>query len=252
MYGIRNFCKKDLLGTLLFLADAGFNLIEPCVLLGAPKNNFGLWSQNDLICNMPLLRDLDFHVLSCHIFITDWELAFEQLEQLIDTCQIRQFVVNFPQSIDENSCRKFAEYCTHLGSWLKSRNCELLLHNNVSEIQHKLGGITAYEWMLNQCSGSVGSQPDVGWLIAGGVDPASFLRQNAQFIRSIHYKDLIQCNREFEEVPLGKGQLDLNACIHFATTAQIPQIIDQDKESESMLLELAASAERILHTPTRL
>lgn len=231
------------------LKGSGYTDVEACVYLDGPRGQIPFWDMAELAQQVPLLRARGLTLSSCHIVSRDWAAAMPTLERLVTDYGVRQFVLGCPSPVDLETYAAYAETCMQLARQLAKRGATLLLHNSHAEILTKLEGRTAYEWLLDRCQGLLGAQPDLGWLLYGGVDPRAFLERNRARVVSIHYKDVrgdaTQYDAQSANVCLGDGALDLLACNRFAARYQIPQIIDQDTSETDILQDLALSQKRL-------
>ncbi len=228
-YGPRPLWQPDPEGYFRAIARMGYRQLEPCVAIPGSEEarKFGIWSPEDLENRLPLLRELGLEMISVHAFTGDPEAALPEMLRLAKKCGVAQYVLGCPQEITEEVYRAYGESLTKCARALKEQGVQLLLHNNGGEISGRLGGKTAYEFLLDLCGGLVGAQPDIGWLAVGGQDPEAFLWRNEKLIWSLHYKDM-DLSGQPKEVPVGKGNLDLLACFQFARAHGIPQVMDMD------------------------
>ena len=125
----------------------------------------------------------------------------------------------------------------------RERGLELWLHNNAQEIADKLNGISAYEYILRACGGKLGAQVDTGWVACGGEDVAAFLERNADYVRSIHHKDVVALSDKPDNVALGQGVVDPRIAFDFAVRNGLGQIVDQDNTLGSLTDDLRVSAD---------
>ena len=231
LYGVKDELQQNPEAVIRTLGSFGYRRIEPCILFGsdADLKKEGLWHPDDLLRLLPLLGALDMDVVSAHVFAEDPLAAVPEMVHLSQRSGIRQYVLKCPQELTPASCQAFAHTCIQLADQLRKYDLQVLLHNQDTEVRVQLEGKSAYEWILDACDGKVCAQPDIGWLIAGGEDPVSFLWRNAGRIRSIHYKDMqLSENDSAREVPVGNGSADIAGCFQFARAMGIPQIIDMD------------------------
>lgn len=245
LYGLDENCKENTAIFLSALSEMGYRMAEPCILL-EDSGEFGGkgWPAESIDYYMAALCEAGLKVLSCHILTKKPESAVEQMAALADKYGIRQFVWNCPDRIDEDTYKKFAGICIAAAESLERCNARLLLHNGVKEIAEKINGKSAYEWVLEECGGKVGAQPDVGWLLAGGEEPESFLWRNAEYIESIHYKDFKKDAKSgvFYEKAAGCGEVDIKSCFQFARAREIPQFVDQDSSTADIMDDIKSAA----------
>ena len=241
LYGIlRN--RRDTLTALKELRELGFSSVEPCV---APAVFEGMehvfWPADWLKAHVAEIRALGLEVFSVHL--VGWNAATqrEALKELAAACGIRHFVVKSPQSLTEETLHETAMAYIQLAEALEGAGAEVLVHNERDDISAHFAGKTAYERLMDLCLGRVGAQVDAGWALAGGEDPAALLWRLGDRVRSLHYKDFALRGGEAAATPLGRGDLDLTACLQFARFRGIPQIIDLDVFGEDPVADLRES-----------
>ncbi|MFV0466868.1 MAG: TIM barrel protein [Lachnospiraceae bacterium] len=227
------------------LKTDGYTSVEPCITfleLQERQKQFLTLAQFEEY--YPLMEAYDLQPTSCHILADDLLLYQQELEGLAKQYGIKQIVLGSPPDLDEAGYRDFAQKLKRYADMLKEIGLMLLLHNTDSEVRFQIEGKSAYEWILMECEGLVYAQPDVGWLLYGGVDPVPFLWRNQDRIRSLHYKDIKavkDLNKENCHIVLGKGSVDSFSCFAFARALGIPQIIDQDRSDTDFMEDLAES-----------
>lgn len=245
LYGADKNSKENPEGFFRFLSDSGYRTVEPCILL-KDHGAFGGkgWTENQMSHYMPILKNAGLEVLSCHVLTKEPEAVVEEMASLADKYGIRQFVWNCPDTIEEQSCKKFAGFCIAAADRLKECKAELLLHNGAKDIAEHINGKSAYEWLLEECQGKVGAQPDVGWIFAGGTEPEAFLWRNADYIKSIHYKDFKRAADTgiLYETSVGCGDIDIKSCFQFARAMEIPQFADQDSSINDITEDIKHTA----------
>ncbi len=228
-YGPRPLWQPDPEAYFREIYRMGYRQLEPCVAVPGSEETsaMGFWSPEELAEYCETLEKIGLDVVSVHVFTQDLASALPELLRLAGTCGITQVVLPCPQEIEEKVYLAYAEICKACARELQKEGARLLFHNNGGEIRGKLGGKTAYEFLLDACEGLAGAQPDLGWLAAGGEDPEAFLWRNEERVWSLHYKDEAMGETP-KEAPLGQGDLDLMACFQFARAHGIPQIVDMD------------------------
>lgn len=245
LYGVDKKSKEypeDFFG---FLSESGYRTVEPCILLRDHGAFSGKgWTEEDMSRYMPILKNAGLEVLSCHVLTKEPEAVTEEMAVLAVRYGIRQFVWNCPDTVEEQAFKKFAGICMAAADRLKECKAQLLLHNGAKEIAENINGKPAYEWLLEECGGKVGAQPDVGWIFAGGTEPEAFLWRNAEYIKSIHYKDFKKDINTgmFYETAIGRGEVDIKSCFQFARAMEIPQFADQDSSREDITKDIKETA----------
>lgn len=227
MYGVSEEWKQDLEGFLKKIYEAGYRQIEPCLGFRVDARDYGFWIPEDLEQAMPLLAKYHIEVHAVHIFLDEYhyerELAI--LTELAQKYHISWFVVKSPARLTKDVLDETAARYRELAEELEKAGAGLLIHNEKEDICIRVNGKTAYEYLLEACGEKVGAEVDAGWMYCGGVDPEEFLWAHAGRVKAVHYKDMKITG---QEVPLGKGMVDLKACFQFARANGALQIVDMD------------------------
>lgn len=227
MYGVSKEWKQDLEGFLKKIYEAGYRQIEPCLGFRVDARDYGFWIPEDLEQAMPLLAKYHIEVHAVHIFLDEYhyerELAI--LTELAQKYHISWFVVKSPARLTKDVLDETAARYRELAEELEKAGAGLLVHNEKEDICIRVNGKTAYEYLLEACGEKVGAEVDAGWMYCGGVDPEEFLWAHAGRVKAVHYKDMKITG---QEVPLGKGMVDLKACFQFARANGALQIVDMD------------------------
>lgn len=232
-------------GYLSRLKEAGYDVIEPCVLFGGAPAKFG-WPAEKFAKHAALVKEHGQEIHSAHIFAEDFPEHTEKIVELAREFGIKAFVVGFNGPFTEEGVEAFSEKCLALREALEPMGTELWLHNNAAEIRAKVGGISAYEAVLRRCGGGLGAQVDTGWAVCGYEDLAAFLARNERYIRSIHHKDvtaIAEIPGDTRNAPIGAGIVDNRAAYDFAVKNGLGQIVDLDNSAGDFVVDLAASAE---------
>ncbi len=244
MFGMSELCRENPEQFFAHVSSLGYGQIEPCIALSELGGfEHVIWKVSDFEAYYERLVHYGLEPVSCHIFSNDFQKEIPTLEKLVKKYGVKQFVIGCPREINREIYEKFAEKAIALAESLTSFGAELLLHNNPQEIETQIDGISAYEWLLKACHGTVGAQADAGWLLFGGKDPEAFLWEHKAIIKSLHYKDIKGTSKDMDtdgsNICLGKGKVDAFACFQFARAMGIPQIMDQDTSDVGMLEDLA-------------
>lgn len=248
--------NKDVLSRL---SGMGYACVEPCIAIGDLAQRMSdmpsIWSEEQFAAYEPTLRELGLTVESCHAFAEDIadEETIARIVALARRHGIRQIVLNCPNDVTTDAYNNFVCSCDALAAALADAGSELLLHSGAGDCAARLEGQCAYEWLAEHCDRRVGLQPDVGWLMAGGVDPVAFLKKHADRVRSVHYKDftaeaLANCGKPHDIQP-GLGALDFFGCFQLARLMGVRQLVDQDGSDGDMLAD-AQAALRLLEEYT--
>lgn len=242
LFGPLRGMEGDVLGCLRALANAGLTEIEPCV---SPEPVPGLermvWTFDWLAAHGEEIAGMGLGVRSAHVFAPSLAGAMGGLKALARKVGIRQYVVKSPRETSRASLQQAALAYMQAADELAGEGVSLLLHNEGHDIQEKIAGKTAYEYLLDLCQGKVLAQVDTGWVQFGGEDPVEFLKRNAGRVKSLHHKDFPANAREPVDVPLGTGGLDLAGCFRLGVAWGVPQMVDQEHFGPDVPGELAGT-----------
>ena len=238
LYGILNNRRSDIMETLRELRNMGFRQIEPCISLESiPGMEHTVWPVEWFQAHAWEIHNLGLEVVSAHIFVQNLTTSVERLKRLAVEYGIQQFVVKTPQVMTNENLQQAALAFMQAADALKEVGAKLLLHNEMADIETRIGGRTVYEHMLALCLGKVGAQVDVGWACAAGEDSEALMWRIAPLVKSLHYKDLRRDGGKLLPAVIGGGDVDTVACFQFARAMGIPQIIDQDEFAGEPLKE---------------
>ena len=191
MCGLNQIFMKDKELFLERVVNANFRYMEPCLMLDEiPALKEYAWTQDELEKFQTLFERYDIKINSAHVFTKDIVKDTQKIISVAEKYQIKQIVFPCPHFKTAEQYAIFADNLKQTADIMGKAGIELLIHNGKEDSIQKIDGISVYEWILNKCDGKVFAQPDVGWLLYGGTDPEKFLWDNAEIIKSIHYKDM--------------------------------------------------------------
>ena len=133
---------------------------------------------------------------------------------------------------DENTARAFVKTLGEIAQMLRENGLRFHYHNHAFEFAPLPGSDkTLMDLILRETDpNSVGFIADVAWIRYAGLDPTDFLRQHAERIKVVHFKDYV-LNEDGSPrfVSLGQGKVDLQACYEVCCEKEIPFIMyEQD------------------------
>jgi len=214
MFGSNVEFTADKEGFLKKVSSLGYRYIEPCIMLNdIPPLKVHAWTLSDLAENAVLLNKYGLRINSAHIFTFDIGTDADKLVEIAGKYAIKQLICPVPvKEISKDTYSKAIPVLLAAAEKFSKAGIELLLHNGENESRIRIDGVSAYEWILRELKGKVFAQPDVGWLLAGGVDPEEFLWRNEDIVRSLHYKDFKVSGDTHKETAIGTGDVDMMAC----------------------------------------
>lgn len=207
--------------------EIGFMRVEPCITFAKESDNPSFWTVKHFVELYPYLQELGLEVISCHIAGACQLEYGEQMCMLAKEYGMKHFIFGTGDLAEEKLQEKAFVFRV-LGDVLAPLGARILLHNGKPDVMVKIGGRTAYEYLVDICQGRVGMQFDVGWCIAGGVDPLDIVRRNEKRIESLHFKDFKEPGISDVDCIIGQGVVDSPLFMQFGRANGIPLFVDQD------------------------
>lgn len=135
--------------------------------------------------------------------------------------------------------KRMAALANQIGESAQKRGLHYAYHNHNIEFRRLAGGQTGYDIILKETDPKlVKLEVDAGWMAAGGADPAKLIRENADRVRLLHFKDFSTITPPVDElsetagshiVDLGTGVAPLKAAYEAARKAGVHYfIVDHD------------------------
>ena len=248
LFGCSKLYNADPAGFLKRVKAMGYDLVEPCVSFGAEPIPFA-WHVDDLKRHADMVREAGLELYSFHSFS---DAMWELLPRHIDVCRefgFKRIVLQYgKRPLEKAALDDFAAHCVEAADALAPYGIELWLHNGWPDVKAQVEGVSAHEYLLRACGGKLGSQVDTGWAVCGGAKLDEFLKENAGYIKAIHYKDvatLLDAKGYAENVALGKGIVNNEAAFRLAMEKDLIQIMDQDNSEGDIMEDLDQSAKYI-------
>ncbi len=115
-------------------------------------------------------------------------------------------------SLDQDDFKRLAEQANQIGQAARQRGIQFAYHNHNVEFRRFDGGETGYSIFLKGTDPElVKLEMDVGWMAAGGADPAAIIQANAGRVRLLHFKDFSSVTPPSNEMggPIAQKIVDL-------------------------------------------
>ncbi len=213
LYTIRERLKKDFVGTMMKVADIGFNSVETA---GYHERKFYGYSPKDFRI---FTQDLGLQALSSHA-----NIQLKNIQETIDdTLEAGMEYLVKPwldkskfQSID--SYKKLAEEFNIIGEKCKASGLRFAYHNHAFEFK-SIEGQLPYDVLLNNTDPDLMCmQLDTYWMIYGGYQPLDYFKKYPGRFELLHIKDMDNTSKK-ESTEIGQGIIDF------------PEIFDAQKLS---------------------
>ncbi|MFT4050642.1 MAG: sugar phosphate isomerase/epimerase [Microbacterium sp.] len=208
LWTLRELIAEDLVGTLQRLADVGFTKVEPYRI----KDAEGLGTA---------LRDAGLEAPTTHqVFIRDDSIdevaeaaARFGIGTVIDPVVAPEFWT------DASDIQRTAERLNAAASIAAKHGVTVGYHNHAHEIRNKIDGRPALEYFASLLDPSVVLEVDTYWVAVGGEDPAQLLPRLGDRVVAIHVKDGPATAEKKDQVPVGRGSLNIPGIIAAAPNA---------------------------------
>ena len=212
LYSVREYAKKDFIGTLKKVADIGFAAVEPAGFWNIRPSEF-----------KKIVNDLGMEVCSSH---SPWARTPDNLGEAMDLADdlgLKTIVCGYGPAdfADMDSIKRSADNTNAMLEVLKSNGYNMMQHNHYWEFERQDGTIK-YDIYRQFCP-DVKFQLDCYWSTNKGTENAvDMMKKYLDNLVSIHMKDgvckqianvdgmkngLLDC--KIELLPLGSGDLPI-------------------------------------------
>lgn len=228
------------------IAKMGYKQLEPCMVLKGDTLPFA-WNWENIETYAAMAKEHGLTLDSVHFFAPEFWNCVPEMKKAAQIAGFRRFVLGYRGEFTKEALDEFAAHCIETADALAECGMELWIHNNAREIAAQVDGMSAYEYLLRRCGGKLGAQVDTGWVACGGRNMEAFLEENAEYIRSIHHKDieavLTEDLRKVINVALGKGVVSAKYAHDFAVKHALGQVVDQDNSAGDIMADLDESVQ---------
>lgn len=151
----------------------------------------------------------------------------------------------------ERAIRKTSSELSEIAEQLDDRGFDFGYHNHYHEF-FSLDGVTALEAFVEEVSGFVGLQPDIGHIRRAGFVPVSILKKLDSRFASFHIKDVVaregadiplkkeltleeaeKLGEKIKDVRLGDGIVDISDVVKLGEELNVSWFIVEDESSEA-------------------
>lgn len=124
---------------------------------------------------------------------------------------------------------------------LDERGVTLAYHNHDHEFG-ELGDRTAFDALVEATDDRVRFEVDAGWVLAGGLDPASLLARLSDRVELVHVKDMNVNGDDHSFAEVGEGDVDLEAVATAARDAAAEYLIYEHDDPPDPVASLETGA----------
>lgn len=241
MFGSNKIFFADPKAYIEKIAKMGYAQLEPCMVLKGDALPFA-WNWDNIGEYTALAKENGLELDSVHFFAPEFWNCVPEMIKAAEIAGFKRFVLGYRGEFTKEALDEYAAHVVETADALAEHGLEIWIHNNAREIAAQVDGMSAYEYLLRACGGKLGAQVDTGWVACGGRNMEAFLEENAEYIRSIHHKDieavLTEDLRKVVNVALGKGVVSAKYAHDFAVKHGLGQVVDQDNSAGDIMADL--------------
>ena len=250
LFSVRRELIADFEGTLSRIADMGYRGVEPA-LFGPvaldllPEDMRIEWPEPEALAAM--LDRVGLETASLHAPLPIGPMAgyvFDYARALRTDQLVLASFLALPEAANAHAdagalaiaIERFGEACAAAAA----QGLRVGFHNHTFEWAHPLeGDRVAWDLFWERVDPRVCAEVDVYWAACAGQDPAAVIERLGPRVRRIHLKDG-PCTPDAPQVALGRGRVDLEACVEAARHVDW-HIVELDDCASDMLEALAQS-----------
>jgi len=131
---------------------------------------------------------------------------------------------------------------TDIANALGAEGVRFAYHNHDQEFA-TVDGEPAIARLFDRTDARVGFEIDVGWALVGGADPVEMIDRHADRITHVHASD--GDTERGESVALGEGNVDLDAVVASARSADAEWLVYEHDDPADPLASIERGAERL-------
>jgi sugar phosphate isomerase/epimerase len=209
LYSVRNHMAKDPIGTIRYVAEAGYRYIEAANHQADKDSGVGFGVGAKEI--KKILEGTGAKIVSAHIF----PLTPETIKPVLDYfAELGAAYIVAPMDFFKSKAEALAKADAYnkLAKLCAGTGIRFLYHNHFHEFQI-FDGVTGFELLMeNTDPALVGVELDTYWATRGGQDPAALLEKYGERIRLIHQKDFPAAERDKLNLidPVNKGGITVD------------------------------------------
>ena len=227
LWTVRDQLERDFDGTLARLAELGFRAVEP---FGLPANLNKLSTA---------LSNLGLTAPTAHgDVLLNPEAAIKAALELGTTVLIDPYQ---PEEIfqSESNILRLADQLSAAAELAATHGIKIGYHNHDHELRNEVRGVPALLALASMVSQDVVFEIDLFWCQVANVDPLDVLKELDGRVVALHAKDAPMDGHVRDQVSLGKGSVDVLACVSQAPSARL--VVEFDEYSGDIFEGVAGS-----------
>ena len=249
VWTIREYLKKDLVGSLARLAKLGYNEIEVFDYDGK------FWGKSPKEFNK-ICKDLGLQIISSHYMtgrhdrnapgslINGWNKAIEDAAAIDIKYMVCAWLYK-EERLTLDLYKELADLLNKAGEACSKSNIQLGYHSHNFEFP-AIDGVVPYDLLLQSTDKDlVQMEADLFWITKAGVDPVEYFDKYPGRFPLWHVKDMERGSEQFREV--GHGVIDFDRIFAARKVAGLEHwFIEQDQTSREPFESLAMSRDYVL------
>lgn len=229
LYSVRDHLANDFDRTLVKLAELGFRSVEP----------FGLPSETSKLKKALVSAGLNAPTAHGSV-LADPKAAVSAAVELGTTVLIDPYQ---PEEIFQSGSKlsQLADELSAAAEIGKQYGVSIGYHNHDHEIRNEIGGVPALIELAKRTSQDVVFEIDLFWCQVGKANPVEILKALEGRVVALHAKDAPAGGGVSDQVPLGKGSVNILECVNMLPNAQV--VIEFDEYAGDLFTAIESSLE---------
>lgn len=230
MYGVLAKQAAPVEEVLKTIKRVGIDGIEPCINFDEDydDSNPSFWSTKKFDDLYPLINEVGLAVVTVFVGAKSLVDSADRMCEMAKKYDIPYFILGMPADLTKEVIEQTAVTYRKLARLLEPYGARILIHNGKPDTEVVIEDMTAYEYMIKVCDGSVGMEFDTGWGAAGGINPIELLENNDDAVEALHFKDFVNPKESDNDIYIGGGSVDNKTAMKIGIDKKIPLFIDQD------------------------
>jgi sugar phosphate isomerase/epimerase len=198
LYIVREDARRDLSGTLRKIRDIGYDGVELLGFFGAAPAALA-----------DMLNDLGLEALGDHVPVADVRKDPDAVVRAHKTVGAKYVTLSLPRERAEDPFERLVAEFAEAARLLEAANIVPMYHNHDFDM---LGDAPLAARLLDAVP-TLRFEPDVGWMLVAGKNPADYLIRYRGRVPVVHLKDVFVDESGFSFRPTGYGAVNTPALL---------------------------------------